>query len=456
MRHILITYSWSMSNIGDMAISPGLLHLLKRHLPDCPRVLVTSQNAAEPEHQRARDYLTARFPDLRVIANPFAALVSPGAKSATRQKLLARWPGEAETFERGTVPAHKVEAMVNYLLDDLAADILDELTQVAPETRTAFERAGFVLYASGTVLNFGRAGRRHFWKRLLPYLLPLILARKLGIPYGIFSHSFEAVEWPVNVLYRRLFADAAFIGCRDGDSLEYLQQQGITNPQMSFCPDSSFFFAAEDDGWAEKFLAHRWLEPKKFITVTIRTSAQPGPLAGVMPPEREAQHMKRVREFVDGWVGATGLPVLLCPEVRHEIEAAKLFIYDQLPASVRARTVWMDHFWLTEQAKAVFRRARIVVSMEQHSVILALAAGTPALLPQFAEAGRKAWMLKDLGVEDWLFDIDHLQGDELRQAALAIHTRYPEAVTRVRQAIDKLEAAAAEVLGKANRLRLQD
>ena len=60
--------------------------------------------------------------------------------------------------------------------------------------------------------------------------------------------------------------------------------------------------------------------------------------------------------------------------------------------------------------------------MEMHSVIMALSLGTPVLMPQFSENGRKVWMLEELGLRDWIFDIDEpATPSALLEAALRIH-----------------------------------
>ena len=94
-----------------------------------------------------------------------------------------------------------------------------------------------------------------------------------------------------------------------------------------------------------------------------------------------------------------------------------------------------DEFWLPDEAFSVYSRARVIVSMEMHSVILGLAAGTPVLHPRFAEAGRKAWMLSDLGLEEWLFDIDNQPANDVTGALLAVHNDYDVAQDKVKSAM---------------------
>ena len=87
-----------------------------------------------------------------------------------------------------------------------------------------------------------------------------------------------------------------------------------------------------------------------------------------------------------------------------------------------------------------------------HTMIFALSVGTPVMHIQYAEAGRKAWMIKDVGLGDWLFDIDETPGEELLETALRIHGAYDVAEQRVQKALRLVERLGMEVIAevKAN------
>jgi polysaccharide pyruvyl transferase WcaK-like protein len=120
-------------------------------------------------------------------------------------------------------------------------------------------------------------------------------------------------------------------------------------------------------------------------------------------------------------------------------------LYSILSPSAQQKCVCMDSFWTPEQACSIYRRARIVTG-HMHTMIYALSVGTPVLHIQYAEAGRKAWMVKDVGFGDWLFDIDETSAAELLQAALRIHERYDVAQQRVQRALPEIERLGMEVI----------
>ncbi len=369
---ILLCYSWSHSNIGDIAITPSMLHLIQQYIPEAEVTVVANAKVKATEA-----YLTKRYPKCRVVENPFNLSVEKNSK----------------------------------------------------EFQDAFEEADIVLYNSGTTLSYGRWEKN--WNRTMPLAMPLFMAREAGKPYGIYCQSFEKFAWPSDVIFRPMLSDAAFVFARDGNSLDYLKSLGIEPPELGWGPDATFAFNLRDEDAAEAFMKEHDLKPKKFITVTIRTSIQ-----GFLDKKREQAHAAKIRQLIETWIDRTGHDVLICPEVEWEIEPARKLIFDQLPKKIHPHIKFKSKFWLPDEAFPVYAKAEAIVSMEQHSIILALAAGTPVILPRFLENGRKAWMLKDLGIEEWLFDIDKDPEEQITAALLDIHNDYEAALSKVKSAMD--------------------
>lgn len=386
---ILVFFSWSHSNIGDIGITPGLLRLIERHIPGAEVVVVANSRSEE-----TRAYLSERFPKCRVVATPF----------------------------RGN--------------------------EMSPEFREAFDRADLILYNSGTTLSYGRW--EYDWNRTMRYAMPLVMAREAGKPYGIYCQSFERFAWPSNELFRPLLSDASFVFVRDSNSLEYLKSLGVAPPVLEFGPDATFAFDLRDEARADAFMERHGLKPRKFITITIRTSVQK-----FIDEKREQAHAAKLRRLIETWVDRTGHDVLICPEVKLEIEPARRLIYQPLPEDVRSHVRFKDEFWLPDEAFSVYARAEVIVSMEMHSVILGLAVGTPVLHPRFVEAGRKAWMLRDLGLEEWLFDIDTDPADQMIARLLAIHDDYDHALGQVESAMDIVHKRQKETMAVVKRTLVQ-
>jgi polysaccharide pyruvyl transferase WcaK-like protein len=384
---VLLLSGWNLYNIGDVAITPGFLRLVRRYLPEA-RVTVLA--AAYPEELRA--YLR-RFPEQ---VGDFELL-----------------PME---FKPGAALSAAMEA--------------------------AFAGADLLVLNSGMTLSYGYYG--HEWERIMPRLLAFLKARQLGVPYGVYGHSFDRVDPPADILYRDVLGTAAFVYTRDSESLRLLRSKGVAGPEMAFGPDSTFAFDLrneETERYADRFLAAHGLAAGRFLAFVPRLDVN-----RFRDDGRELVHAAQTRELIAQWVRRTGEPVVIVPEVSRLLEAHKTLVFDQLPVDVAPLVRFMADYWMPDEAQAVYARARLVVSAEMHSVILGLAAGTPSLHPYFAQAGLKQWMLRDLGLADWLFDQDTVSVGRIADAMVAVKETPPAARRAVAGATDVLRRRQEETM----------
>jgi polysaccharide pyruvyl transferase WcaK-like protein len=105
-------------------------------------------------------------------------------------------------------------------------------------------------------------------------------------------------------------------------------------------------------------------------------------------------------------VRETPLKVLLCPEDRTQMAVGKEMFWDRLPDDVRKRVVWRDQFWLTDEALSTYVRSAGLFGSEMHSPIMAIGNGIPAIVCRFEEQTSKGIMWRDIGLGEWLFDLD--------------------------------------------------
>ena len=95
----------------------------------------------------------------------------------------------------------------------------------------------------------------------------------------------------------------------------------------------------------------------------------------------------------------------MCPEDATQMSTGKELLIDPLPGDVKPRVVWRENFWLTDEALSVYVRSAGLLSSEMHSPIMALGNGVPAIVCRFAEQSSKGFMWRDIGLGDWLFDL---------------------------------------------------
>jgi polysaccharide pyruvyl transferase WcaK-like protein len=454
-KHLLITYSWSVNNIGDIGITPGLLNLINEEKPDLPVKVLAWQPEEDPDFQKIKTYLPKYKSNCDVYPMPFLNRIGENASpTGAWSAFVKRWGAhKIESFRKGCLTSYESEAMADDILNQLPLEIFDELKRDAPETADAIKNAGFILYNSGTTLNFGRLGVKNLWGYTLPLAMPLLIARVLKIPYGINSQSVDAVEWPMELIYQKLLPDARFVYCRDSDSLNYIHSKGLANKSSGYRPDSTFFFKGFDEEWADKFLLANKLEDKKFMSIMLRISDTKAilddPTGGCVSEKRQLNHMQKMKELIEIWIKKSECRVLLCHETRGTLETAKKYLYDILSEEAKSQCVYMDSFWTSEQAYSVFKRSRIVTSMEMHSIIMTLNVGTPVIHNPFDECGRKKWMLNDIGLSDWLVDIDsESAANDMISKALDIHENYSLSERRIQKILPGLKVRAIETLNE--------
>lgn len=266
--------------------------------------------------------------------------------------------------------------------------------------------------------------------------------RKIGKPYGWFGQSwFPTFATPENIASLN---QTAFTYCRDTITLEMLLAKGFKPPVYGFNPDGCFGIDVRNDAAADAFLKEKGLEPQKFITIQLRTNTQkhPGtdsPLNPANPsPQQQADDERRAevfRKLVTAWVKQTGLKVLISPEVEKEIKHNKRLILDRLPPEIAKNVVLRDVFWNADEAASVFARAHTVVCHEPHSCIIALAQGTPILHTYSAFHSPKWHMFADIGLDEWLPNIDEFPVDDIIARLMAIHDDYSKAKQMVKDAM---------------------
>jgi len=141
-------------------------------------------------------------------------------------------------------------------------------------------------------------------------------------------------------------------------------------------------------------------------------------------------------------VRATNMRVLLAPEMTYEVPLLRTLIYDKLPADVQPHVSFLDRYWLTAEACSVYAQAAAVVSLEQHSPIMSIAAGVPAVLVRQPTDTRKGRMWYDLKMNDWVFEIDDATGPQIAERLVQIGRDLPAA----RAAAAKARAYAHELM----------
>ncbi len=339
---ILLRSSWQVVNIGDIAHTPGVLALIEKHIPEAEVRLWASGDLSE--EVAAMEH--KRFPKLKIVKGSLGA------------------DGKASNADLGEAVAW----------------------------------ADFLLHGSGPSLVAAKD--------------VAAFAKHTGKPYGVYGITRGA-----STSDKEILDHAKFVYFRDSVSLERAKKDGVKSPIMEFGPDGAFACDLRDDATATAFLKANGLEEGKFLCCLSRLRFTP---YWTIPDKKRAFDAKRherneamkehdhkaLREAIIAVVRETPLKVLLCPEDMTQVAVSKEMFWDKLPEDVRKRVVWRDKYWLTDQALSTYVRSAGIFGSEMHSPIMAIGNGIPAIVCRFEEQTSKGFMWRDIGLGEWLFDLD--------------------------------------------------
>ncbi|WP_435019090.1 polysaccharide pyruvyl transferase family protein [Tundrisphaera sp. TA3] len=387
-KTILLYSAWQTINIGDIGHTPGTLRIIEQHLPDAMVILW-----AASLDDRVEALLRRRFPRVEIVRGSLAK-------------------------------------------DDAGGR----------SVKDAFSRADLCIRNSG--MGTDTAFMEH--------------CKRIGKPYGLYGQSYfpAFVEGAQAAEHIDLLDHAAFVYCRESRTLDILKKAGIKSPILEFAPDGCFGIDVRDEPRGLALMRKAGLEDRKFITIQLRTNTAKAPgvddprvpkLNPLHPtPEQVADDERRAavyRELITAWVERTGNKVLIAPEVKKEMGHNKRLLFDPLPEGIKAKVVNCDDFWNADEAASVFARAHTAVCHEPHSLIIALANGTPIIHTYSAFHSPKCWMFEDIGLPEWLLEFDSTPATRMAETLFGIDADYPAALAKVARAMDFVHRRQADTMG---------
>ncbi|GAB3166539.1 polysaccharide pyruvyl transferase family protein [Telluribacter humicola] len=400
---ILIRSSWNDKNIGDIGHTPGTLRLLERHIPEARVILWHA--APRPVTEAL---INKNFPKVKIVQGSFPS-------------------GD---------PDDKGEVM------------------------DAFRQADVYIHNSGMSMNYGLFN--YEWGSTMSNLAPMYYCIENKIPFGLYGHSFDKFAPPSHLIYRDVLSRASFIFTRDTESLKFIKELGFKAPVMEFGPDGCFGIDVRDEARGLDYLKQAGLEDGKFLTVVLRTNTPhlddtgKGNLMNPeATPEKQAEDHRRldkVKALINHWVRTTGQQVLIAPEALKETRYGKTMLYDQLDEAVKKKVVFREAFWSADEAMSVYARTHTIFGMEPHSLIMGLALGVPILHARPVAHGRKGWMFRDIGLPEWLFDIDQAPASAMIDELIKIHKDYPLAKKKVKDAMAVVAKRQQETMAVVKKL----
>jgi polysaccharide pyruvyl transferase WcaK-like protein len=354
---VLLKSGWQTVNIGDIGHTPGMLHLLAELLPQADVVFWPSNISGNG----TPEYYKRHFPNLKIAQ------------------------GEA--------------------------------------VKQAFADCDFLLHGSGPSLVAASSVVK--WRK------------ETGKPWGVLGITLQGAQL-ADPDIRAAFDHASFAYFRDSVSLKVAKDAGLKCPILEFGPDAAFAVKTHNDQAADALLKQHGLEAGKFLCVIPRLRNSPywvmkksepkdAPTADADKAKHaENEKMKErdhamVREALVAFLRKTDMKAFLVPEDASHVWVGKENFLDKLPDDVKPRVAWKDSYWLTDEAASVYSKSFGLLSMDQHSPIMAIGHGVPAIVCRFRQQTSKGFMWQDIGLKEWLFDLDvETDGKRITEALLAM------------------------------------
>ncbi len=307
LRYIVLKSGWQTVNIGDIAHTPGILHLLETHLPEVSVTLWPNDIGDGIE-----DMLVKRFPKLHIAKG----IIDEHSKAST-----------------------------------------PELTQAMSNCDLLLHSSGPHLVAEKQIRSFVQATNK---------------------PFGVYGITLGTINEDLATFLNQ----ASFVYLRDSVSTTLTQKHVTKCPLVAFGPDAAFACDLRDDARAESYLASKGLSDGQFVCVNSRFRYTPYFLIRNKPmsdtdrtrydfslAHAESDHAK-MRESIIALVRIAKVRVLLCPEDQSQMAINKQYLFEPLPDDVKARVVFRDTFWRTDEALSTYARSLGMVNVDMHSPIM--------------------------------------------------------------------------------------
>lgn len=393
-----------------------------------------------------RQFLSTSSAAAAAVTTPFASAQSskPTKKILLRSSWqtvnigdIAHTPGMLTLFERH-LPDYEVTLWPSHVGNGVEEMLMKRfpklkiMARTAEAKKAAFDECEFLLHGSGP----GIVGQ----KSLIEW------SEKTGKPYGIGGVTWQFSEEGLDVI-----SAAEFCFFRDSVSMQLAKDKGATCPILEFGPDATFACDLTDEAAADAWLKEVGLEAGKFMCCIPKLRNTPywevkenykfNAEKHARNEEMKERDIGPLRDAVIALVKETDMKVLLCPEDMTHMKLNKEMIYDKIPDDVKTKVVWREDYWLTNFAQSVYDRCAGLFGNEQHSPILCIGHGIPAIVCRYKEQTSKGFMWRDIGLSEWLFNHDLDEPKKgLTPAVLALAN--DQATARATAAIGKAVADA--------------
>lgn len=374
-KTILLVSGWQDVNIGDIAHTPGLIHVLKTFLPDY-KIILWKKSRGE----KVKALLNKNYPDVKII---YGSVARDGI---VKDKEVIDAMEKADILVHGSGPSvvgqDNLEAWMRYT--DKPFGIFGTTIQsISPALKIVLDAAHFIFTRETASLE---------------------VLKKHGLSGKNISFAPDAT----------FFFDLS----DDEKALSFLENHQLIEkeficviPRLRYTP-------------YHKFKKVNWSAEK--IKEVEDTNEK----------HKEVDHAKMRMAMIE-WVRETGNKVLICPEMTYQVDIMNELLIDPLPDDVKSKVI-KRAYWLPDEAASIYARAHSVLSFECHSPIIAAANGTPMFYLRQPEDTIKGQMYYDLVLAEWVFEIEETEGKQIADKLMDNWRNYKKAERTLAKAMRKV------------------
>jgi len=256
-------------------------------------------------------------------------------------------------------------------------------------------------------------------KSLIYYLLVINWARRFGAKNMIYAKGIGPVNRPKNVSrVRKALNRVDLITLREPESLEALEQIGVTGPEVHVTADASFALPIAED--SKDNLARLGINGP-FFAVGLRSWQY-------NPPDLEEQ----VAAFSDYVVETYGYQVVFTPmQVDRDSDISRRVMALMKHPSILVEPDPLDF----TQARTIMGAASFALAMRLHALIYAMSKGVPCIGLVYSPKIRQ--FMESMG-QNWYMPVEETQAEKLIQYTKAIHEDMDEISANIFEAARKL------------------
>jgi len=386
--NIVIAYCYGTSNAGDKAITPGTINLINQTFSNIVNkiTVISLFPYCESEYRESATYIKDKYPNIEFIENPLYFL-----------------------YFKHHIP------LLSYILNYKILFWINLLfTYLFPRFISKFSRGIKAILESDIVIfNGGNLFFYNKWRKslyaLLLFVFPLLIAKRLGKPYGILAQTFGPVKGIGKIIIKKILSQACFIYPREHISKENLEKLGF-RINVNVVLDTSFFLDEKDEKQANLILKQYGLKPLNFVAITLRLTN----LGDIqkLPQKRYEKYFKKLEKLITLWIENTGIPVLVVCQSLKDVETSVL-IWRSLSKRFGKKITIINEL-SPEILKSLYSNAKFLVGMRFHSLVFALSENVPVIGLYYKDLGSKILgTFKELHISDLCFDLDNASVEQI-------------------------------------------